>query len=156
MKVEYINPFIHSLQKTFDTLINIDLTKGNPRLINSDSLLSDNYDISGMMAMSGKATGLVIISFSRLLALKVASAFVGEEFPSINADVIDAIGELTNIISGNAKNELPQFEMAITIPTVVEGNKHRIQIPQGLPFMILPYSTEYGSLNLKVCIKENE
>ncbi len=153
MKVEYINPFINSLVKTFDTLIHIDLEKGRPELITSDALQADHSDISGIMSLSGKATGLVILSFSRMLALKTASAFVGEEYKVINEDVIDAVGELTNIISGNAKNELPQYELAITIPTVVEGLGHSIKLPRNLPFVKLPFKTKFGDLTLKVCLK---
>ena len=153
MKVEYINPFINSLLKTFDTLIHIDLERGNPELLRSSDLLTDNYDISGIMALSGKATGVVILSFSRLLALKVVSAFVGQEYLSIDDDVTDAIGELTNIIAGNAKNELPEFEMAITIPTVVQGPNHKIRLPQNLPFVNLPFKSKYGEMHLKLCLK---
>ena len=48
---------------------------------------------------------------------------LGEEIKSVNGDIKDAVGEITNMVSGAARKELETLGLNITaaIPTVVAG-----------------------------------
>ena len=48
-------------------------------------------------------------------------AMVGEDAPKVNAEVIDAIGEITNIISGQTRVEIEKlgYKLSAALPTVI-------------------------------------
>jgi chemotaxis protein CheX len=103
-----------------------------------------------MVGLSGKAAGTVVVSFSRELALKVASAMHVSEMTDINAEVIDAIGELTNIVAGAAKAELAQYKLSMSLPAVVTGHHHEIRFPSDVTPVCVPFQTDWGPLTLEV------
>jgi chemotaxis protein CheX len=64
------------------------------------------------------------------LALKLTDLLTGTEHSEIDADVIDAIGEINNIIAGNIKPKVPNGEkIVISIPTIIKGKEHSIAWP---------------------------
>jgi chemotaxis protein CheX len=80
----------------------------------------------------------------------------GEEMAEINSEIADAVGELTNMISGQARRELEEkgrvFEAAI--PSVITGKDHSItHVTQG-PKIAIPFTTEGGSFVIEVCLKK--
>jgi len=58
----------------------------------------------------------------------VVSNMLGEEITDLNADIQDAVGEITNMISGAARKNLEAkgFNITAAIPTVVFGKGHSI------------------------------
>jgi chemotaxis protein CheX len=74
--------------------------------------------------------------------------------PSI-ADMIDAIGEIVNIIAGNVKKNLEDmFKIVISLPKVVHGKAHIVVIPDDrmrllcIPFKIFENETISLSINI--------
>ena len=63
-----------------------------------------HYPISGVIGLSGRAVGTVVINLSEEVALKAASVMLMTEMTSLNDDVLDAVGELANMIAGQAKS----------------------------------------------------
>src|SRR5215475_8566039 len=100
VNTQYINPFLTSAVNVFRTMLNCELTRGAPFLKGHQR---PDHEISGVIGLSGKAAGTVVLSLSRDVALKATEAMSGEQSSSINSDVVDAIGELTNMIAGSAK-----------------------------------------------------
>ena len=60
-------------------------------------------DVSGIIGMTGSARGSLALSFSTKCILKIVSNMLGENHTEINGDVRDAVGEITNMISGVAR-----------------------------------------------------
>jgi len=69
-----------------------------------------------------------------------------EEFATINQDVIDAVGEITNMICGVAKRELSEkglvFDMAS--PLVFTGKDLVLQKLKQEQIEVLPFKTPEG------------
>lgn len=88
---------------------------------------TDGYtwgDITGIIAVSGdKATGSMMISFQQSIILSVVSNMFAMEYKAIDRDVIDAVGEVTNIVCGSAKKGLIDMGLSVHMasPTVVVG-----------------------------------
>lgn len=147
LKVEHINPFIRATRETFSTMVHTDARPGRPCLRTGREL---HADISGVIGLSGGAKGSVALSFPRIPALRMASSFVGEKIVSLNGDVVDAVGELANIIAGSAKRELEEYKIAISLPTVVMGDKYALtNTPDVIP-MVVPFETDLGGFLLTV------
>ena len=147
MRVEYINPFIAALQNAFSTMLSCEVHRGQIMLKNGNN---PQYDISGIIGLSGKAVGTVVLSLSKDVAVKAASTLLMSETTEINADVIDAVGELTNMVAGAAKAELEEFNLQVSLPNVITGLGHTIRFPSDVTPITVPFSSEWGNLALEV------
>jgi chemotaxis protein CheX len=147
MRVEYINPFIASLTHTFRTMLECEVQRGQPSLKDDKT---PKYDVSGIIGLSGKAIGTVVLSLSEAVALKAASTMLMSEITSINADVVDAVGELTNVIAGGAKAQLEEYHMSVSLPNVITGRNHEIRFPSTITPICVPFDTVWGPLSLEV------
>ncbi|MBN2064483.1 MAG: chemotaxis protein CheX [Sedimentisphaerales bacterium] len=149
MDVRYINPFLSSIRNVFDTMIHVPFNIGKPRLKEDSTPL---YDISGIIGLSGDVTGCVVINLSKSVALQIASALLFEEMTEVNADCTDAIGEVANMISGNAKKDFPDGHVSISTPSVVIG-KHAVVYPSNKPIISIPCETSAGRMLVDVCLQ---
>jgi chemotaxis protein CheX len=151
MRVEYINPFVKSLVTTFSTMLNCTATRG-PLCLKQD--VYPPHEISGVIGLSGKAVGTVVVSLSREVALKAASAMLMMDYTEIDNDVVDAVGEITNMVAGAAKADLAEYELSISLPSVITGRGHEVRFPSNVTPICVPFETPWGSLNLEVGLTE--
>lgn len=157
IKVEYVNPFISSTVNTFTTMLGLNPTK---KAISVKEDFNSTTDISGVIGMSGNASGNVVLGFPKRLALKAVQRLLGlsDDVKCIDSDVTDAIGELANMIAGGAKKQLNEFGFNITItpPNIVVGRGHRIFTQSGAPALSILFDSEEGEFTLDVCLKTPE
>ena len=151
MDVKYINPFINAVKKLFNTMIDVPFKLGKPCLKQGNV---PEYEISGIIGLSGTVSGCVVINLSKEIALQLVSALISEEITELDDDCTDAIGEIANIIAGNAKTDFPSQGTSISVPSVVIG-KHKVSYPSGLPIIAIPCITDKGELVIEVALKEN-
>ncbi|MGL4513295.1 MAG: chemotaxis protein CheX [Lacipirellulaceae bacterium] len=147
MKVEHINPFLKAVTNTFATMLAAEAHRGELQL--GDSRVR-KYPISGLIGLSGKASGMVVINLSTEVALKAASALLMEEKTVVDDEVLDAVGELANVIAGQAKTELQQYDLSVSLPNVVTGEGHEVRFPSSTPPLVVPFRTDFGPLRLEV------
>ena len=94
------------------------------------------------------------LTFSEACALSVAENMMGERFEELNDKVADAVGELTNMISGDARARLEDqgFRFSAAIPTIVRGKNHVVNhIVEGGMTVFFPFSTGSGDLFVEAC-----
>jgi chemotaxis protein CheX len=149
--IKYINPFINAVKNLFETMIDIPFKLGKPSL--KKGSLPD-YEISSIIGLSGTVTGCVVINLSKDIALQLVSALIGDEVTELDDDCTDAIGEIANIIAGNAKTDFPSEGTSISVPSVVVG-KHKVSYPSGLPIIAIPCITDKGELVIEIALKAN-
>lgn len=151
MKVEYINPFLNAAISVFNTMLGTSLTRGEPFLKNGTQ---PNHEVSGIIGLSGKAKGMVVLSLSREAALSAAGIMLDSQLKEINTDVADAVGELTNMIAGAAKAKLEHLEMNVSLPTVITGRTHCIDFPKHTLPICIPFDCKWGPVTVEVGIIE--
>lgn len=154
MKAEYINPFIESTLSVFNTMIGIEPKKGELYLKKDEE---PSFDISGVIGLAGQAVGSVVISLPERLALSVVSKFLGEEKSSIDNDVVDAIGELINMIAGSTKKVFSEksLRFKISIPNVIVGKGHKIRRPSNVPCIGVFFYVGDERFTVEVALKES-
>ena len=152
MEVKYVNPFIGSAKNIFATMMKVSIIAGKPYL--RDDNAENMYDISGVIGLTGETQGAVVISFPKLTALKTVTAFSGIDVKIFDQIVVDAVGEIINIISGNAKKDLAEFRLQISLPSVVVGNNHKINWTSGVPVICVPFESELGDFVVSVSLKD--
>lgn len=150
IRAEHVNPFILSNLETFTKMVGAEAKPGKP-VLKQDARL--DYDISGIIGLSGKVIGSVALSFPESTALAVCNKFMSADFKEMNADILDAVGELINIVAGNAKKGLTEFAIEISLPSVVLGKNHRIVEPKGCLGFVIPFSSTLGNFHMAVSLK---
>ena len=93
--------------------------------------------ITGLIGLSGKCTGFISVSMPEHVATMAVSKMSMEEHKVINAQVVDGIGEMTNIIAGGLKTKLFNTEWMvnhITIPSVILGDNYNLSFSKGIEY----------------------
>jgi chemotaxis protein CheX len=150
MKVEFVNPFLTATAETFRTMLNVTIQVGQPALKN-DAV--HTYDISGVIGLTGDAQGVIAMSFPGKVAMQVVSDLIGSPITEIGPDLTDGIGEIVNIVAGNAKQYLTDFNLSISLPNVVIGEGHRIAVPTGVPTIVVPIAGGPGEFAMEIALR---
>lgn len=148
MDIKYINPFIIAAQTVFKTMLGISVEMGKPALKNVNRT---SGDVTGIMGLAGDKKGTVTISLREAGARFIYKTLVGEECDSINQDVVDAIGEITNIISGQARKEFEKSGISLNaaIPMVIVGKEVEMNFITKIPIISLPFHFPLNNENSK-------
>jgi len=124
----YVEPFVEVTVNTFKEFVGVEVSPRHPHFLDPDKAFE--WDISAVIGLSGVVKGAVIVSMKADLAIKLTDLLTGSEHSSLDADVIDAIGEVNNIIAGNIKPKVPNGDrIVISIPTIIRGKEHSIAWP---------------------------
>jgi len=141
--IQYIHPFIKVCKKVFQDLAGQTVDAMLPYLTDKETV--QEWDISAIIGLTGEARGAVVISMKKPLAIKLTSILTGTDYTELADDVVDAVGELVNIIAGNVKQELEEaFKLVISLPAIVKGKEHSINWPDSqtriicIPFTVPP------------------
>lgn len=153
MDVKFINAFLAGTVNVLKTMAFIDPQASEP-YAKKDRVASG--DISGIIGLTGSVKGSLALSFSEACILRIVANMLGEEITALNNDISDAVGEITNMVSGVARKILEKDGLKImaAIPTVVSGRNHSIVHVLGGPSIIIPFSTEAGSFVVDICLTE--
>ncbi|WP_253696379.1 chemotaxis protein CheX [Bdellovibrio sp. HCB117] len=94
--------------------------------------------------------GYLTISFDKGSYLEVVSTMLMEEQTELTQDNQDAVGEINNIIFGNAKAEITNYGVQMTVPRVILGAGQTVHSAPGAAGMMIPFSTGKGHFYLTV------
>ena len=140
-----INPFIDSVRNVLGTMAQTEAVAGKPKL--KSNTLTWGV-VTGVIGMAGDdVNGNMILSFDEASILSVVSLMLGEEVPAVNQDVIDAVGELTNMICGGTKSRLSELGIKIHMatPLVIVGRDLELSQLTKAPVITVPFTTPAGT-----------
>jgi len=151
---KYIQPFVDVCESVFRDFIGSDLVAERPHFADKND--SHDWDVSAIIGLTGEAKGAIVISMKKELALRLTGVLTGSTHTTLDDEVVDAIGEIINIIAGNAKRGLEEsFRLVISLPTIVRGKGHTISWPNEqariirIPFRIFDTETFYLSVAIE-------
>ncbi|MGA2404864.1 MAG: chemotaxis protein CheX [Syntrophobacteraceae bacterium] len=149
MDVRLINPFLAAAMHVLKTMAGIDARPGKPFLKKDDLAVGD---ISAIIGITGAVRGSMALVFTENCIKEIASNLLGEVFTQLNHEVTDAVGELTNMICGDARRRLSEegFSLQAGIPTIVAGKSHSILHVTDGPRLAVPFQTQAGTFMLEV------
>lgn len=156
MKAEIVNPFLNATIAVFKKMFSLEAKPGTPHIV--DSFGNHRWEVSGVISFIGGEVGVVVIRLPRVLANQLIkrTGVVFENESDRSHIINEVIGEITNIIAGNAAGPLSEkgIHLDISTPIVVQGKNHKIQWPQKAPIIGLPFSTEAGPFTVNVSMKD--
>lgn len=150
MDVKYINPFLNATINVIKTMAFVDARPSKPYIKKGDTAVGD---VSGIIGITGDNEGTLSISFSQACIEAILTNMLGETISGINEEVRDAVGEITNMISGDARRVLDEMglKLSAAIPTVISGKDHTITHISTGPTIAIPFATDHGPFTVEVC-----
>jgi chemotaxis protein CheX len=151
MDVRLINPFLAAAINVLKTMASIEPTPGRP-FLNKDEHASG--DVSAIISVSGAAHGTMSLTFTESCIKVIVHNLIGIEVTELNGEVMDAVGELTNMICGDARRRLAEEGIPLQggIPTMVRGKGHIISHINKGPRLAIPFETPHGGFIVEVCL----
>jgi len=151
MDATLINPFINATTNVLKTMAFAACSAGKPYLKKDDIATGD---VTGIIGLTGDTTGTIAVTFDEGSILKIVSNMFGEQMDSLNHEIADAVGELVNMISGQARRELEEIGRVFdaAIPSVISGKNHSIIHYTEGPKIAIPFTTDGGRFTIEVCL----
>jgi len=153
MDVKLINPFIEATIHVMSSMAFTEAHVGNPYLKENSLALGD---VTGIVGLTGETRGTLSISFSEDCILSIVGKMFDEEITKIDHDVKDAVGEILNIVSGQARKKLETLGRSLkgAIPSVIAGKNHSITHITAHSVIAIPFSTNNGNFTIEICLEE--
>jgi chemotaxis protein CheX len=152
INAEFVNPFLEAAGAVFKSILDVDLRRG--KLVIKESPIP-SLDVAIIIGITGGVTGEVVYSMGYNMVKQIAQVLVkGLSEKQIEEEYKDIIGELANMITGNAMNLFASTGKRInmTTPTVVEGKDFTITLIKQTTLGINLYSP-MGQLEMNVALK---
>jgi chemotaxis protein CheX len=147
--VEAIRSSTHDV---FSTMLAMEMTAGAPFMQASKPGPADG--VVALIGLAGAWVGTGSICCSAEFACKICGHMLMSEYASVNQDVLDAIGELTNMIVGSFKLEVEDHlgVLGLSIPMVIFGHNFTARSMNSTDWVVVPFECDGGHLEVKICL----
>ena len=141
-------PFVQATVNVLSAMAGITAEAGAPFFKKDNTARGD---VSAIVGVTGAKNGAVALSFSQSCAIAVVRGMLGDDIEDILADTRDAVGEITNMISGQARASLAEMGLVLqgSTPSIVFGDRHTLSFPGKAAIIAIPFSTEHGDFTLE-------
>ena len=154
LRSEIIRPFLETTLNVLKTMAFIDVKPQKPFVKSGPEPTGDVTGVIGLA--SPTSSGSMALVFPKATILQIVNSMLGEEFTEVGPDVLDCVGELTNMISGGARAGLAKlnmkFEMAT--PTMIQGDHHQVEHRTNGPVIVIPFEIESGTFYIEATFEE--
>ncbi len=143
-----------SVRETFSTMLNLEVERGSAYIEQGAHASKDG--VVALVGLAGKWMGTGAISCSSELACKLASIMLMTEYPAVHDDVLDAFGELCNMIIGGFKTRLEHTTgpMGLSLPTVVFGRNFTTRSLAKSHWNVVPFHVLGHPFEVHVCLTQ--
>lgn len=152
INAEYVNPFLEAASVVFKSLLNVDLRRG--KLVIKE-MPDPSHDVAIIIGITGSVTGEVVYSMGFNVINKIAEVLAPGLTPEqTKGEYKDIVGELANMITGNAMNLFTHSgkRVEMTTPTVIEGKNFTITLIKQTTLGINLYSP-FGQFEMNIALK---
>lgn len=136
----------------FTTMLGVELTAGDVRTELAAPAISDG--VMAFVGLAGPWSGAGVISCTAGFACRICNQLLMTEADSVNEEVLDAVGEVANMIIGNFKNAAEEYlgPLGLSIPTVIYGRNFTSRSLGGNNWIVLPFECKGEALEIRVCL----
>jgi chemotaxis protein CheX len=110
--------------------------------------------VLAFIGLAGQWAGSGTFSCPANIACGIAGALLMAEYPGVDDDVLDAIGEVTNMVHGNVKTALEEElgPMGLSIPTVIYGKNFTTRTGAKNRWTVVPFKCLGGEISIHICL----
>ena len=149
MKIAYVREAAHSV---FATMLGVELTDCEPAREEEAPLHGEG--IVGLVGLAGDWAGTGAFRCSAAMAMKISGLLLMQDFPSVDQEVLDAIGEITNMVLGNVKTSFEAVlgPMGLSIPTVIYGRNFVTRSVGRSEWTVVPFRLDGEVIEIQVSL----
>lgn len=151
MKLANATHFADAVVKVFTTMVGVEVECSPPKVFSEGS---PTADVTGIVTFAGDLVGAMILTFPTDVIKALVKRFADMEAGTRDPDFLDAVGELANMVAGQAKSRFADSESMISIPTVVCGSAHHVNRQKCAPWVVIPIACEDGKFVVAMSIQE--
>lgn len=153
MKAEYVNSFYGAAQDVFKLMLDLEIERGQLSVVEG---FTSSKDANIILGVTGDLKGTVFFSFTKDMTLKMVKIMAGMEMDEIDVFVSSALGEVANIIGGNAVTNLSNYDYKcdITPPQIIVG-QHKSFSMANERALVIPMKTDIGEFSISIFLPEN-
>lgn len=151
---KFIPPVLDTLVSVFNTMLQFQPEVGEANLKQDHT---SRGVVTGLMTMESKEVqGSLAITFSEQVIFDLAKRMLNLELNEVDEIARDLAGEMTNIIVGGAKCALEEegYHFDMSLPKVLEGEKHEIEHQSDGQTILIPLSIDSGEFFLELNFSE--
>ena len=140
---ELLVKLVSSTQEVFETMVFKTLGSQTPIF---GEALRPRSNVVGTVAFTGERCGLVAFYSTTETAKEIAGAMLGIPAGEVNEEVPDAIGEITNMITGTFRTKMAGHGQpwAISVPTVTIGSDFYTKYVSDVHRALCPFTMADG------------
>jgi chemotaxis protein CheX len=152
---QIVKALVESTTEVFTTMLGTAVTAGPASV--ERSLPPSAEGVVALVGLAGPWIGTGGIGCSAELACKFCSLLLMTESSAVNDEVLDAVGELANMIVGSFKTRIEEHvgALGLSIPTVIYGRNFTARSLSNGDWIIVPFECEGSILQVEVCLAPN-
>jgi CheY-specific phosphatase CheX len=137
----------------FSTMLGLEIEQGPVSQADKSPSVQDG--VMSFAGLNGPWVGTGVIKCSASLACRLCEALLMTEAPSINEEVLDCVGEITNMIIGNFKTDAENIlgPMSLSVPTVIYGRNFISRSLGGNEWLVIPFHCGGDAFEVQVCFR---
>ena len=138
--------------EVFSTMLGMEMTAQDAFRQSSKPEPADG--VVTLIGLAGKWVGTGSICCAPEMARVFSGKLLMSEFAAVDQEVLDAMGELTNMIIGNFKNSMEDTTgpLGLSIPVVIYGHNFTASSAHAADWVVVPFTCSEGHLEVKVCM----
>jgi len=147
--VEYVRS---STADVFSTMLGMEVTPQPERVEQTPPMIADG--VMALVGLAGPCTGACVITCGTEFAIQVCNHLLMAEETSVNEDVLDAMGEVANMIIGNFKTLVEEDvgPLCLSIPTVIHGRNFTSRSIGNTEWVVLPFGCDGYVMQIRICL----
>jgi chemotaxis protein CheX len=152
-ETDYINSFVKNTCTVLKTVASLDVSFEEVYFDNDFKIFGD---VSGLIALTGGAEGILGITFYWPLAQMIIARMMSTDEDKINAEFIhDGVAEIVNMIAGSTKKDFvgQPYHFEISLPSVIVGGGHQLGHSDKMPIAVLIFRADSHYFAIQICLK---
>ncbi|MBI5083827.1 MAG: chemotaxis protein CheX [Acidobacteria bacterium] len=153
MTHEQVVPMIRAAtREVFSTMLGIELLdRADSQGVSAPGT---QEGVLALVGLAGQWAGSGIFSCSSAMGRRIAGHLLMQEYQSIDDEVLDAIGEVTNMVLGNVKTSLEDElgPMGLSIPTVIYGRNFTTRSVGKSQWSVVPFECLGEEVSVYLCL----
>jgi chemotaxis protein CheX len=151
---EMILQLVDSTRQVFETMVFRTL---EPVMPIEGNALRPRSNVVGIVGFGGTLSGLVALYSTLEAADEITSAMLGMPGVPVNAEMADAIGEITNMIAGGFRLRMADRgeALAISIPSVTIGSDFYTRFASNVSRNMCPFKMGEREICVELILMRN-
>lgn len=151
---ELVTRIAAATQDVFRTMLGSDAVPGAARL--EEGGVGPTEGVVALVGLTGPLVGTGSVTCTPNLACKLAAHMMMAEYDSVDNDVLDAVGEVANMIVGSLKTSIEDQcgAMWLSVPTVVYGRNFTTRSMGRHNWSVVPFTCDGEDMQVHMFLTE--